>query len=116
MPQVVAQNRIDFAFTRMVPCTAGAAEQTCVEIVIRTAPDKVALDRLIADYNAQPAAPGRINDHTASTEARIVTDPATLLPLAREERVYWYASFGKGKGDTVLQSEHLVSTTNYDAD
>ena len=54
--------------------------------------------------------------YTASTEARIVTDPATLLPYAREERLYWYASAGEGRQDFVLESEHLVSTTSYGAD
>ncbi len=119
MPRVVAQNRIEFAFTRVVPCTAGAAEPTCVEIVIRAAPDKEALDRVIADFDTQTTL-GRIHNYTASIEARIVTDPATLLPLAREERIYWYASLGKGNGkgngNTILQSEHLVSTTGYRAD
>jgi len=42
---------------------------------------------------------------------RIVTDPATLLPYAREQRAYWYASLGGHR--SVLQSEHLVSHTSY---
>lgn len=109
LPRVVLQNRIQFAFTRMVPCTAGATEQTCVEMVFRATPEQESLDHLVQD-NSQFA------DFTASTEARIVTDPATLMPYAREERVYWYASVGKSTKNNGLQSEHLVSTTSYGAD
>lgn len=105
MPRAVVQHRIEFAFTRMVPCIAGAAAQTCVEIVIRATPDEEALDHVIADVG--------LTAYTASTEARIVTDPSTLLPYAREERVYWYASRSNGGRDSVLLSEHLVSTTSY---
>jgi hypothetical protein len=114
MPRVAVQHRIEFAFTRMVPCTAHAAEQRCVEIVIRATPDKESLARAIADVG--PLAHLRITDFNASTDARTVTDPATLLPYAREERIYWYASVGRGGGDTILQSEHLVSTTRYDSE
>jgi hypothetical protein len=113
MPRVIAPSRIEFAFTRMVPCSVGAAEPTCVEIVVRSVPDNKALDRVRADYNSQ-SDDEQIDDYTASTKARIVTDPATLLPFAREKwDYYWYTSFGKS--NTVLQSEHLVSTTSYRA-
>jgi hypothetical protein len=105
IPRVVVQHRIQFAFTRIVPCTASVAAQTCVEMVIRATPDEEALDQVIAD--------GGLTAYTASTEARIVTDAATLVPYTREERIYWYASLGKARRDSVLMSEHLVSTTSY---
>jgi tetratricopeptide (TPR) repeat protein len=107
MPQVVIQHRIDFVFTRTLPCTAAAVAQTCVEIVMRAAPDNKALDHVTADLG--------FKDYETSTEARLVTDPATLLPYAREEQVYWYASSGRGSGDAILQSQHLVSATRYRA-
>jgi hypothetical protein len=78
-----------------------------VEIVIRATPDRDALEQLIDDTN--------LAAYTASSEARLVTDPATLLPYAREERISWYASLD-GRPDTLLQSEHSVSTTSYGAD
>jgi hypothetical protein len=53
--------------------------------------------------------------YAASTDARIVVDPATLLPYVREERIYWYASLGRSAADKILQSEHLLFTTRYDA-
>jgi len=107
IPRVVVQHRIEFAFTRMVPCTVGTAAPTCVEMIIHATPDEDALDQVIADSD--------LADYTASIEARIVTDAATLLPYAREERLNWYVSLGNGKRDSVLESEHLVSTTSYGA-
>lgn len=108
MARAVVQHRIEFAFTRMVPCTAAAATHTCVEMVIRATPDEEALDQAIADAD--------LTAYTASIEARVVTDPTTLLPYAREERVYWYALRSDGTRGSVLQSEHLVSTTSYRTD
>lgn len=116
LPRVVVQHRIEFAFTRMVPCTAGAVAQTCVEMVIRATPDQASLDNVMADMGRPRGRFTNYYNYTASTEARIVTDPATLMPYAREERIHWYASFGKSKKDKVLRSEHLVSTTSYGAD
>jgi hypothetical protein len=113
MPRVVIQNKVQFAFTRLLPCTAGAADPTCVEIVLHATPDKEALNRVIGDLTLPP--PHNQFDHyTASTQARIVTDPATLLPYAREERIYWYASIDGGNS-AILQSEHVLSTTKYGA-
>jgi tetratricopeptide (TPR) repeat protein len=104
LPRIVVQHRIAFAFTRMVPCTARAAAQACVEIVIHATPDQAALDDLIAELP-------RSMHYSTSIEARIITDPATLLPYAREERVSWYAAFGADAG--LLESEHLTSMTSY---
>ncbi len=112
MPRVVVQSRIDFAFTRWVPCSAGASERSCIEVVMRTTPDKDALDRIVDDFTL-PTADGHIDAYTATTAARMVTDPATLLPYEREERVYWYAALDKRRGNTLLQSEHRLSTTSY---
>jgi hypothetical protein len=44
---------------------------------------------------------------------RVFTDPATLLPYARDERVYWYASFGRRAADSILESGHLTSRAVY---
>lgn len=112
MPRIVVQHRIEFAFTHVVPCTARAAGHNCVEIVYRATPDQESLDNVMADIGL-PRSRFTSYNYTASTEARIVTDPATLMPYAREERVQWYASVGESKEDKILQSEHLMSTTSY---
>ena len=97
LPRVVVQQHLEFAFTRMVPCTAAAPEPTCVELVVRSSPDQDAVDRLVKHY-------------ASSAATRIVIDPATLLCDSREDRLYWYASVGTGHGDSILQSEHFKST------
>ncbi len=115
MAGVVIPYRIEFAFTRWVPCNEGETDRRCVEIVIHATPDEAALDDVIADMRAQYPR-SRSVQYVASTAIRIVTDPRTLLPYAREERTYWYASVGAGKEDSLLESEHLLSTTLYGAD
>lgn len=112
-PYIVPQ-RIEFSFSRVVPCASGAAEKKCVEIVIHATPNQTSINNLFADLSG--ASPQyRYMDYAASIDARIVVDPATLLPYAREERVYWYVSVNKGAADKILQSEHLVSSTQYTA-
>jgi hypothetical protein len=100
LTRIVVQQRLDFAFTRMVPCTAGTHERTCVELVVRTTPDQQVVDGLITSY-------------TASAATRIVMDPATLLSYSREDRLYWYASIGKEDRQMSLGSERFKSTTTY---
>lgn len=114
LSQVVLQQQIEFAFTRMVPCTADAAAQSCVEIVIHATPDKDALQDLGADL-AGMIEGATFFDYDASIDGRIVVDPATLRSYEHEERVYWYASAGKTLDDQLLESDHLVSTTTYGA-
>jgi hypothetical protein len=108
LPGVIAPHRIEFAFTRMVPCTRDAPVPTCVELVLHASPDPQALAQLVEDAH--------ISAYSGSRDLRIVTDPATLLPYAREEHVEWYASRDNGIQGTDLGSEHLVSTTSYGAD
>jgi hypothetical protein len=111
MPHVVVQNRVEFAFTRLVPCTVGAGAKVCVEIVIRARPEQDALRQVMADFRLPAPFTSGLQGYIASTEARIVIEPGTLLPYSREERRYWYASIGKDPRDTTLHSEHLVFTT-----
>ena len=83
-----------------------------MEIVIHATPDQAALHALIGDL-ASPFPNTRFADYDASIEVRIVVDPATLLPYAREKHAYWYASFGHDAAYTILEADHLVSTTSY---
>lgn len=111
---IVLQQRVEFAFTRTVPCAAGQAAPRCVEIVMRATPDEQAVRGLLADIDS-PLPGSRFRDYQASILVRIVVDPTTLLPYAREEWMYWYASLGKNSSDTILESDHVVSTTSYPA-
>jgi tetratricopeptide (TPR) repeat protein len=113
MPEFVVPQRLEFAFTQMLPCPAGGAAHACVELVIHATPDNAALQDVLNDLAGSDEDP--YFHYDASTVARIVVDPATLLPYAHDEKVYWYASVGNGKGESLLSSEHLVSTTTYGA-
>ncbi len=95
--RIVVQQHLEFAFTRWVPCIAAAGPRSCVEIVIHATPDAQALHAVLADIPS-PFPDTSFLGYNASIEARIVVDPATLLSYAREERIYWYAAFGKEPG------------------
>lgn len=114
LSRFVVPQRIEFAFTRMLPCAPGAATASCVEVVIHARPDDAALNNLLADIGAS-FLNDRYLDYTASTDARLVLDPATLVSYAREEQIHWYAALSSRAQDMVLASEYLVSTTKYDA-
>jgi hypothetical protein len=114
MPRLAVKRRIEFAFTRRVLCTPGAASQACIEIVIHATPDRKALGYVLDYFSPAPQTP--FLDYDASTEARIVVDPATLLCYALEEHIHWYASVGKGKSKSILESERLASRTRYGGD
>jgi hypothetical protein len=113
-PRFLVPQRIAFTFARTVPCTAGAAAKRCVEIVIHATPDQTTIDNLFADVAGSSPEYSSMG-YAASIDARIVVDLATLLPYAREERIYWYASTGRRAADKILQSEHLVCTLRYAA-
>jgi hypothetical protein len=112
MSRFVVAQRIAFAFTRRVPCTPEATSESCVELVIHATPAQTALDNLLADLGDAFAGKPLI-EYAASSDARLVVDPETLLPYAREERTFWYVSLGKTADQRVLVSDHLVSTTRY---
>jgi hypothetical protein len=113
-PQFDVPERIAFSFTRRVACASDAVEKKCVEIVMHATPDQKTVNNLLADLGGF-SPDYRYMDYAASIDARIVVDPATLLPYAREERIYWYISLGKSAADKILQSDHLLSTTRYAA-
>lgn len=112
MPRFVVQHRVEFAFTRMVPCTAGAAAPTCAELVLRAVPEEQSLAQLMNDMALQSRGTPFVH-YSASMEVRIVADPATLTPYAREQQLYWYASIGNSSAEHELQSEHDVSMMSY---
>ena len=115
LSQFLVQQHLEFAFTRRVPCTAGAAAQTCAEIVIRATSDKTSLHDLLVDLTGSNTGAQSV-EYDASIVIRIVVNPATLLAYTREDQIYWYASLGPGPGGAVLSSEHIVSRTTYGAD
>jgi tetratricopeptide (TPR) repeat protein len=110
--QFIVEQRMEFAFTRKVACATDTAARKCIEIVIRMTPEPQALSHALTDAGGPPPY-GFFSNYFASTLVRIVTDPATLLPYAREERVYWYAAVGGTASDAILESEHLLLMMRY---
>jgi hypothetical protein len=53
--------------------------------------------------------------YASSLDIRIVADPESLLPCAREERAYWYASVGNGRGNQLIESEHTIASMTWDS-
>ncbi|HEY6454202.1 MAG TPA: hypothetical protein VIY90_02865 [Steroidobacteraceae bacterium] len=107
--------RIQFRYTHAVPCTRGAAEAACVEIVVHARPET---DALAAALDAMEEADHPLH-YSAATTWRIVTDPKTLTPYVFDERRYWYLSMGasgpasSSNGQEVIESEHSVRTASY---
>jgi hypothetical protein len=82
---------VRFGVRGRVPCAASERAPRCVEVVLRSTPDRAALDRaapallarLLRDAREAPAAPA--GALVAERTLVLVTDPATLLP----RRVVW---------------------------
>jgi tetratricopeptide (TPR) repeat protein len=94
-PNLFTMHKIQFAFTRFVPCTADATELTCAEIVLRATPDPASI-KSILEYVARRdrLPPGQVPRLWSVTYMRMVTDPATLQPYALDARRHSYWSLG----------------------
>jgi hypothetical protein len=94
MPNIALIHRLRFAYTRPVPCTANAVDESCVELVIHATPDPHAIDALIQSYRLNEKQPLQ---YASETDLRLVLDPNTLHPYAHETRRYWYAAIRRGE-------------------
>jgi hypothetical protein len=109
-PHVFLTHKIQFTYSRHVPCTPGASEVSCIEIVLRAAPDptvlKASLDALVR--RAQLA--GRQGPRLwSATTMRLVTDPKTLWTYSRETRwhFYWWNGL-PGPDHSMIESEKTI--------
>ena len=98
-PGAFVPHKMEFAYTRPVPCVTDSAALSCIEIVLRAAPDpgvmQSVLDRLArAAYLPRTQHP----QLWSATEMRLVTDPKSLQPYRREIRrhLYWWSGARKG--------------------
>jgi tetratricopeptide (TPR) repeat protein len=94
-PNLFVEHKIQFAYTRLVPCTADATETACAEIVLRATPDPAAI-KSILEYVARRdrLPPGQVPRLWSVTYMRLVTDPATLVPYTLDARRHSYWSLG----------------------
>jgi tetratricopeptide (TPR) repeat protein len=109
-PQIFLPHKIQFAYSRSVPCLPDSSEPSCIEIVLRAAPDptvlKAGLDTLARRSHL---ADGHVPRLWATTTMRLVTDPATLWTYSRETRRHVYWSNGvAGPDQTLIESEKTI--------
>jgi hypothetical protein len=116
LPGTRAQQAVEFAVVRRVPCAAGGPARGCVEATLRSTPDGEALARAAAPLLARllPAggkgpedAPGALS---AGSELLLVTDPETLLP----RRLVWTKAVRLEAGEAGPPRAELVDRSEYD--
>jgi hypothetical protein len=109
-PQVSLSHKIQFTYTRPVPCLPDSSELSCIEIVLHAAPDPAILNAGL-DILAQRLhlADGDVPRLWSATTMRLVTDPATLWTYSRETRWHVYWSSGvPGPDQTLIESEKTI--------
>jgi tetratricopeptide (TPR) repeat protein len=112
-PQVFLAHKIEFAFTRQVPCTADSVDPTCVEIVLRATPDPAVLGRMLDNLARLSSLPhGQMPQLWSVNHMRLVIDPATLQPYTCEMRRHAYWSTGAtGPDHSLIASEKTVTVS-----
>jgi len=104
-PQLLAEQRIEFAYTRSMPCVAGAARPDCVELVLHATPEPTDPQRLAAVLHM----PGVDLRTWGATLLRLVVDPDTLVPYLRDLRRYTYVSAEPGNpGRALIESQRTL--------
>lgn len=109
-PQLFVTHKIQFTYSRPVPCLPDAADLSCIEIVLRAIPDpdvvKSSLDTLARSSHV---ARGQVRRLWSVTTMRLVTDPKTLRTYSRETRWHAYWSNGaSGPGQSLLESGKTI--------
>jgi hypothetical protein len=105
-PQLFVTHKIQFTFSRPVTCRPGAAELSCIEIVLRALPDpdvvKAGLNALGRSAHVEH---GRVRRLWSVITMRLITDPATLWTYSRETHWHAYWSNGvSGPGQSLLET------------
>jgi hypothetical protein len=113
-PRVFVTHKIQFTYSRAVPCLPDATELSCIEIVLRAIPDpdvlKADLDLLARN---SPVARGHVRRLWSVTTMRLVTDPATLWTYRRETRWHAYWSDGvSGPDKSLFESEKTIESAS----
>ena len=109
LPGVRAPQAVQFGVRRRVPCGAAERAARCVEVVLRSTPDRAALERAAPALLARLTVPGEDPLEAAPGELSaertlvLVTDPATLLP----RRVVWTKAARVGGGEAPPEAEEV---------
>jgi tetratricopeptide (TPR) repeat protein len=113
-PRIFVTHKIQFTYSRAVPCLPDAVELSCIEIVLRAVPDP---DVLKADLDtlarSSPVARGRVRRLWSVAAMRLVTDPATLWTYSRETRWNAYWSNGiSGPDQSLFESGKTIESVS----
>jgi hypothetical protein len=107
---------VEFNVRRRVPCAAGERAARCVEAVLRSTPDRAALEgaapRLLARLAPELAVPPDEAAVALSAESELVlvTDPATLQP----RRLVWTRAARLAAKDDGPPQAEVVDRAEYD--
>ena len=116
LPGARVSQAVEFGVRLRVPCAAAERVPRCVEVVLRSVPDRAALEaaapallaRLLPAGAAPPAEAAK--DLTAERALVLVTDPATLLP----RRMVWTKAVRLGGGDRAPPVAEQVDRSEWD--
>lgn len=107
-------HEIQFAFTRELRC-AHASNRTCVELVLRAAPNEAALNSTLRRLqHPLHLRHGEALDAASAMYMRIITDPATLHTYQSDMRQQFYASLDVlsdalvGADQSVIEAEPVT--------
>jgi tetratricopeptide (TPR) repeat protein len=111
-PQAFLTHKIQFTYSRPVPCVSGSLDVSCIEIVLHAAPDPTVLKATLDTLGRRAhLARGQVPQLWSVTTMRLVTDPATLLTYSRETHWHAYWSNGlSGPDQSLIESEKTLVT------
>jgi hypothetical protein len=105
IPFDTVNHRLDFVFTRELPCPSGLPAHPCVELIVHATPEGQPLRQWVGSDAL---------DYSSSVSVRIITDPQTLQPYLRDTRRFWYMTLGqKTSAAKVVIADHSLITTTY---
>lgn len=108
-PAAYLAHQIQFSYSRPVPCVAGAAKASCIEIVLRAVPDPAALKANLEELaHRARLARGHVPRLWSVATMRLVTDPVTLWTYSRETRWHAYWSDGVSGDQPLIESEKTI--------
>ena len=113
---VRAQQAVEFGVRRRVPCTAQERATRCVEVVLRSTPDRAALEgaapallaRLLPEGEEPPE--GAAKKLSAERTLVLVTEPGTLLP----RRMMWTKAVRLWGGESEAPEAEHVDRSEWD--
>jgi hypothetical protein len=113
---VRAPQAVEFGVRRRVPCAAQERATRCVEVVLRSTPDRAALEaaapallaRLLPEGEEPPE--GAAKELSAERTLVLVTEPATLLP----RRMVWTKAVRLWGGESEAPEAEHVDRSEWD--